>query len=126
MAVESKDLELFHYGVKGMKWGVRRKVGSDGLVEGKPPGRFARGMMRRNERQAKLHEAVKTGKGGKVLTALSAPDKIIMGKKNFEKYHDMHISALRDQNERIRTGKTTVADKIDIAFNTPLIDVIRA
>lgn len=27
------ELELQHYGVKGMKWGVRRAVGSDGLVQ---------------------------------------------------------------------------------------------
>lgn len=35
----SNDLELFHFGVKGMKWGVRRKVDSDGLAIGKPPGK---------------------------------------------------------------------------------------
>lgn len=28
----AEDLELFHYGIKGMKWGVRRKEGSDGTV----------------------------------------------------------------------------------------------
>lgn len=28
----SEDLELFHYGIKGMKWGVRRPEGSDGNV----------------------------------------------------------------------------------------------
>lgn len=28
----SSDLELFHYGVKGMKWGVRRPEGPDGRV----------------------------------------------------------------------------------------------
>lgn len=122
----SNDLELFHYGVKGMKWGVRRKVGSDGLAVGKPPGKFARAKMRVNDRQAKLHESVKTRQSGKILNTLSAPDKILMGKKRFEKYHDTHISALNAQNDRIKSGKTTVMDKIDIAFNTPLIDVIRA
>lgn len=30
--ITAEDLELFHYGVKGMKWGVRRKEGPDGLV----------------------------------------------------------------------------------------------
>lgn len=35
----SKDLELFHYGIKGMKWGVRRKEGPDGTVSSRLKGR---------------------------------------------------------------------------------------
>ena len=30
---DSPAAELIHYGVKGMKWGIRRPVGSDGLVQ---------------------------------------------------------------------------------------------
>lgn len=29
---DAQDLELFHYGIKGMRWGVRRKEGPDGTV----------------------------------------------------------------------------------------------
>lgn len=36
------DDVLIHYGVKGMKWGIRRKRGSDGTVTGKKPGRIKR------------------------------------------------------------------------------------
>lgn len=32
MSEEARDLQLFHHGVKGMRWGVRRKVGPDGLT----------------------------------------------------------------------------------------------
>lgn len=36
--ITAEDLELFHYGVKGMRWGVRRKEGPDGrVVKSKTP-----------------------------------------------------------------------------------------
>lgn len=40
---KSSDLELFHYGVKGMEWGKRRPVGPDGLAKGTPSGNSTRG-----------------------------------------------------------------------------------
>lgn len=136
----SEDLELFHYGVKGMRWGVTRKVGSDGLAEGKPPGpkkgvsgaaskvagRVARAKVQENENLIKFHKTIKNREGGKVVNALSAPDRIVLGKKRFEKYHDTHINALTKQNDRIKSGKTTVSDKLDIALNTSLYSVIKA
>lgn len=38
MTQTSENLELFHYGVKGMRWGVRRPIGPDGEVTGPAPG----------------------------------------------------------------------------------------
>lgn len=43
---ESKSLELFHYGVSGMRWGVRRKTDSDGLAVGSPSGKKTRKEIR--------------------------------------------------------------------------------
>lgn len=64
----SNDLELFHYGIKGMKWGVRRKEGSDGTVSSavkkdRPPGISAK-QMRNYEKTQKLREAHAQGKSG--------------------------------------------------------------
>lgn len=41
----SEDFELFHYGIKGMKWGVRRPDGPDGTVSS--------GVRRKEKREAK-------------------------------------------------------------------------
>lgn len=38
MVEKPEDYELIHFGVKGMKWGVRRPVGSNGRVERRPEG----------------------------------------------------------------------------------------
>lgn len=41
----SEELELFHYGIKGMKWGVRRPDGPDGTVSSR--------VRRKEKREAK-------------------------------------------------------------------------
>lgn len=41
-AVKSEDLELFHFGVKGMKWGVTKKSDSSGGSSSKPNRKAAR------------------------------------------------------------------------------------
>lgn len=124
MSQKSEDLELFHYGVKGMKWGVSRPVGENGLVA-----RAKSGKVAANNRQIKQHEVVrdyksKGGVKGKALSAATLLDRMVMGEENFKKYQDLNISALKKQNARIESGKTTALDKIDIALNTPLIDVV--
>lgn len=49
--ITTEDLELFHYGVKGMKWGVRRKEGPDGRV-------VKKGIRQRiRERDEKIEDA---------------------------------------------------------------------
>lgn len=50
---EVKDLELFHYGVKGMRWGVTREdTDGDGLVNGPPPGKKDLKKQREAKRSA--------------------------------------------------------------------------
>lgn len=115
----SEDLELFHYGVKGMQWGVKRRVGSDGLVA-----RAKAGKQASNDRMIKAHTNLKNRTAGKVGNALSAPDRMLLGKKRFEKFHDKRINRLEKQNERISKGKMTVLDKFDVALNTSVLDMV--
>lgn len=56
---DSENLELFHYGIKGMKWGVRRKEGSDGTVgsSNRAAKKAQREEKRETKRAAKQKEA---------------------------------------------------------------------
>ena len=49
--------ELYHHGIKGQKWGVRRFQNADGSL--KPAGEKRYGGSKREERQEKKREAVK-------------------------------------------------------------------
>lgn len=144
----SEDLELFHFGVKGMRWGVSRKdTDGDGRVNGPAPGakggkgssgggakgvagkvgaKIARAKAKDNDDTIDIHTKYRDNTGGKVMSALSFADRKILGQKNYEKWHNMQIDALKEQNDRIRSGKTTIADKLDIALNTPLYQIVKA
>lgn len=56
---DSENLELFHYGIKGMKWGVRRKEGPDGTVgsANRAAKKAQREEKREEKRAAKQKEA---------------------------------------------------------------------
>src|SRR5690606_19250105 len=50
MEDNSDNLELFHYGVKGMKWGITRKKGPGGLVKkSSTPGGLRAAVKKRDE-----------------------------------------------------------------------------
>ena len=46
-----KDGELYHYGVKGMKWGVRRYLNSDGSLN-------AKGLKKKRKLQGRLDKNI--------------------------------------------------------------------
>lgn len=54
--LKAPDDFLAHYGIKGMKWGVRRKRGSDGRVKGSG-GRDADGRLQPGQPRAKSFDA---------------------------------------------------------------------
>src|SRR5690606_23895566 len=69
--------ELFHYGIKGMKWGVRRREGSDGTVgTGVREAKKAQREEKRTARKAaKKKEAEENWKKPTTEDARSASEK---------------------------------------------------
>jgi len=95
---------LAHYGVKGMKWGVRKQNQLDNYT------RVADGKASVTQRlnvyaSMSLLEIAVAG-GGKKAAANRA-------------------AGLAAQKARIESGKSTVFDKMDRAMNTSVIDLAR-
>lgn len=90
---------LEHFGVKGMKWGVRKK--SDPSVRQQ----FRRARAANvTDAQIQRHEKVKAGKG--VLGKAGMIDKYTWGRNGrFEGYHDKRIAELERSKERISQGE---------------------
>lgn len=91
---------LVHYGVKGMRWGIRRPVGTDGLVGG--PGTGSGGSSRAKKAASATGrgtvKAVKaTGRGVKKLTG--------RGKKKESQSRDTRSD--KEKRESNLTGMTT-------------------
>lgn len=100
MGVLNKEMSpqeyLEHYGVKGMKWGVRRDNGSGGILQK----RAARMTMA----QIARHESALSGKG--IIGKMAKLDKVTWGGNGrFEKYHNTRISELNNSMDSIVEGK---------------------
>lgn len=102
---------LMHYGIRGMHWGVRRGKGTTGVSR-------ARGaLLDRNARDAKMLKDARAGKGHLLPRASAKLGKKMLGEKLWEENYQKHMSYVRKQNRRLKTGKLTVADKIDMTLN---------
>jgi hypothetical protein len=60
---ESLDDFLAHFGVRGMKWGVRRSVGPDGRVLGRPPGLVKKSGGKSDDDSPDSQVKIKRGSG---------------------------------------------------------------
>lgn len=134
---DAKDLELFHYGVKGMKWGVRREGGSNGRVK-KVAGKVKRGFEEADRRVKsgqvrRNNETLKVLKKG-VSDSATLQDSYNLGKKvttnEILRYGGPHkaarqkISSLTSQNERLKSGKATQEDMQTAYSNVTISDLL--
>lgn len=115
---ELDDDLLMHYGIRGMKWGVRRGSSKTGISR-------ARGaMVDRNDRQIMRMKNTLAGKGlirDKVEYKLN---QIALGKSMTDRLMKVNIKELNDQNARLKKGKATFRDKLHVTFNTTPLDLV--
>lgn len=108
---------LAHFGVKGMKWGVRRgnlrsRIG--GVVADTNHNRTAHLVRRRENRPATSDEKIDRA------IALIARG----GTNRLNKRIDIELRALEKQRKRIEAGKLAAIDILSIIARVKLIDLV--
>lgn len=108
----SYDDYLAHYGVKGMKWGVRKskKVTGESRFTG-----ATRDSIARQSQNLKEHRA-----GGKAKLSRRVGITLSLGRKRFDKGLEKSIKELDATDKRWQEGKATLRDKYNAAFTTPI------
>ena len=96
----AQELELYHYGKKGMKWGIRKSKKETGIS------RFSGAAADSHRRTARINEIIGNGqkKVGKIFGASN------YGNRAFKKAEKQ-----KQAEARFRTGKATVKDKLGAA-----------
>jgi hypothetical protein len=102
---------LIHYGIRGMKWGVRRGKGVTGVS------RHRGALMDRNNRVVYQRKKLMAGTRHKHLVNLA---KKVVGEDTFNRRMKSSIKELNAQNDRIKKGKITFEDRMDAIFNVPV------
>lgn len=168
----SRELELFHYGVKGMKWGQRKAekrdslnrvasgtasgsekrkafMDSSGLEMIRAGGSLkkvaarrankiqkqidkdeARGqsVIAKNDRVIARLDRVANGKASRkealVTVGESTALELMLNKGSLKATASKRAEGYKAQNERIRQGKFTIADRLDRALNATYTDIV--
>ena len=107
--------ELAHYGVKGMRWGVRR---------GSVKSRISGAILDRNQRNVKYLKDVKNNKIDEKGFVLGKYDKALVkgarkigvamhfGEKRYQQSMAKSISKIEAQSEIVKSGKLRVRDVV--------------
>jgi hypothetical protein len=98
------DLELEHFGRKGMKWGVRRSKSVTGQ------GRFAGAKTQANDRMIRGRTKFANGPLGKI--------------PGYKKMQKKQINKLERSNERIASGKMKARDILAIYSAVGITDLM--
>lgn len=101
----NREAALAHFGVKGMKWGVRKQKNLERVQ------RIAAG-------KASIADTLR-------FSANVTIPELVRNKGSLKKAAAGRAAILSAQKKRIQSGNHTKLDVLDRAINTPVIDLIR-
>lgn len=99
---------LEHFGVRGMKWGVRRGKKHTGV------GRVRGALTERSQRNEAKFDRRLRGKGTIRDRTARNLSKVTLGKKRSEKYYNFRLNYSKQQKARMEQGKGTVLDALAV------------
>ena len=131
--------ELMHFGVKGMRWGVRRYQNKDGTL--------IRSKTRRNESQSEDYKIAKSLKNKKISQMSNAELRKLNERQNLERqYKQMNKTSIKkgiafvasaavitntavnlynNSSKLVNIGKTAGNKIIDVAGNMVMKDLVK-
>lgn len=109
--------ELAHYGIRGMKWGVRR----GGLRS-----RFKGALADRNQQHTAILTRARENRGASVGERFGRRIgvKLAGGADRYNKNVDSNLKVLKDQRKRIESGKLKALDILEGLTSVTIGDLV--
>lgn len=127
MVYYANSNELYHHGVKGMKWGVRRYQNYDGTYTKRGLERYNKAEESYNsasKRYSDARSAYKSGTGSKAAVK-SAKKEVKTAKRNLDKSYDqLKLDKRADKGKELyKRGNTIEGNKTKVAIGGTAISI---
>jgi hypothetical protein len=112
------DALLIHFGIRGMKWGVRRGRGTTGVS------RTRGALIDQNNRTIMRIKEAQAGKGRLWNRLRIGVGRGLLGDARMKRVLNTKVSNLNKQNTRLKTGKAKALDLLQAGFTVSPITAV--
>lgn len=127
--METWKEELYHHGIKGMKWGVRRYQNADGSYTQAGLKRYGIAEENYHKRDAEYKsakEAYKSGKGSKAEVNRTKHNRKTAKRELSDKYDQLKRDHLADQGKDLYANGKTITGNANVASTAATIGSVGA